>query len=194
VLLWLRSVWMFQILEIPYLLGNGALGGQALDARGAKESADALGPAEYVLDIVRLGNRAAMTKDQNVGADGDGGFPDGLNAINRLIERDGCPGADCPFCRPSHVRDQKVCACSCHGLCLIFIEDIRAGEQVQLVRSRNHLNFLGVSHAGFLETFAEATIDQPHRRKVLHSGKAHLFEVAKKQIHDSKRIGSTDAG
>jgi hypothetical protein len=80
------------------------------------------------------------------------------------------------------------------GLCLIFIEDIRAGKQVQIMRSRNHLNFLGVSHAGFLETLAEAAIDQPHRRKVLHSGKAELFQVAKKQIHDAKRIGSTDAG
>ncbi len=171
-----------QILEIPYLLGNGALGGQALDARGAKESADALGPAEDVLNIVRLGNRAAVTKNQNLRADGDGCFPDGLNAVNRLIESDGCPGADRPFCGQSHVRDQKVCACFCHGLRLVFIEDIRAGEQVQVMRSSNHLDFLGVSHAGFLEALAELTIDQPHRRKVLHSGKAELFQVAKK--HD----------
>ena len=49
-----------------------------------------------------------MTKDQNVGADGDGCFPDGLNAINRLIESDSGPGADGPFCRQSHVRDQQI--------------------------------------------------------------------------------------
>src|ERR1017187_9970879 len=35
-----------EILEIPYLLGNGALSGQPLNARGAKESANAFGPAE----------------------------------------------------------------------------------------------------------------------------------------------------
>ena len=62
------------------------------------------------------------------------------------------------------------------------------------MRSRNHLNFLGVSHTGFFEILAEAAIDQPHRRKVLHSGEAELLQVAKKQIHHAKRIGSTDAG
>src|ERR1035438_2702852 len=37
-----------EMLEIPYLLGNGALSGQPLNARGAKESANAFGPAEDI--------------------------------------------------------------------------------------------------------------------------------------------------
>src|ERR1035441_717664 len=67
-----------EILEIPYLLGNGALSGQPLNARGAKESANALGPAEDILNIVRLSNRTAMTKHQNLGGGWGGWAPAGV--------------------------------------------------------------------------------------------------------------------
>ncbi len=116
-----------------------------------------------------------------------------MNAGNRLIECDGRPGADGPFGGQSHVRDQEVRAGFRHGLRLGFIEDVRAGEQVQFMRACNHLNFLAVSHAGFLQILAEKAIDQPHGGEVLHSGKAELFQIAKKQVHDAKRIGSTNA-
>jgi hypothetical protein len=55
------------------------------------------------------------------------------------------------------------------GLCLIFIEDIRAGKQVQIMRSRNHLNFLGVSHAGFLETLAVGKFCTPEKPSCFRS-------------------------
>src|SRR5580700_7410686 len=74
-----------QILETSYLLGDRALGGQTFNARGAKESADTVSPAQDVLDVVRLSDGAAMTQDQNLGTDGDGCLLDGLNAGNRLI-------------------------------------------------------------------------------------------------------------
>src|SRR6185369_11102597 len=131
-----------QVFEIPYLLGDGTLSGQALNARGSKESANALGPTEDVLNIVGLGNGAAMTKDQDLRADGDGCLLDRLNAVNRLIKSKGCLSADGSFCGQSHVRDQEVCACFCHGPGLVFIEYIWAGEQVQVMRSSNHLDFL----------------------------------------------------
>ena len=151
------------------MLGNGSLSRQALDARGAKEPADTLCPAEDVLDIVGLGYWAPMTEDQDVGMDGDGRFLDGLNAGNRLIECDGRPGADRPFRGQSHVCDQEVRAGSCHGLRFVFIEDIGAGEQIQLMRVRNHLDFLRVTHAGLLQVLAEEAIDQSHGGEILHS-------------------------
>src|ERR1700733_553615 len=157
-----------QILETSYLLGNGSLSRQTLDARGAKEPADALCPAEDVLDIVGLGDRATMTEDQDLRLDGDCRFLDGLNAGNRLIESDGRFGADCPFRSQSHVCNQEICAGSCHGLRFVFIEDIGAGEQIQIMRLRNHLDFLRVTHAGLLQILAEEAIDQPHRGEVLH--------------------------
>ena len=45
----------------------------------------------------RLGDWAAMAEDQNFRMDGYGCLLDGLNAGNRLIERDRGPGADGPF-------------------------------------------------------------------------------------------------
>src|SRR5271168_3327441 len=182
------------IFEAAYLLGNGTLGRQALDARGAKESADALGPAENILDIFRFGDRAAVTEDENFRVDGDGRFLDGLYAGNRLVKRDGCFGADGPFRGQAHVCDQKVRAGFRHRDRLIFIKDIGTGKQVQLVSTRNHLHFLGVSHAGFLQVLAEETIDEPHRREVLHSREAELLQLAKKAVHHTKRIGSAHAG
>src|ERR1700733_12094655 len=87
----------FQVFEILYLRGNGAFGGQTLDARGAEEAGDAPGAVENVLNILRLGNWAAMAKDQNLGTDGDSSLLDGLNAVDRLIEGDGGSGTDGPF-------------------------------------------------------------------------------------------------
>ena len=86
-----------EVLETLHLLGDGTLRGQALDARGAKESANPSGSAEDVLNVLRLGDRAAMAQDQNFRMDGNGCLLDGLNANNRFIERDGCFGADGPF-------------------------------------------------------------------------------------------------
>src|ERR1700678_4270514 len=86
-----------EVLETLHLLGDGTLRGQALDARGAKESADTTGSAQDVLNVLRLGNRAAMAEDQNFRMDGDGCLLDGLNAGNRLIARDRGPVADGPF-------------------------------------------------------------------------------------------------
>ena len=43
-----------------------------------------MGPAENVLNIVRLCDRATVTKNQNLRADGSGCFLDGLNAGNRF--------------------------------------------------------------------------------------------------------------
>src|ERR1700733_8359071 len=61
-----------QVFETLYLLSDGTLGGQALDARGAKESADTSGSAEDVLNILRFGDRAAMAEDQNFRMNRDG--------------------------------------------------------------------------------------------------------------------------
>jgi hypothetical protein len=86
-----------EVLETLHLLSDGALRGQALDARGAKESANPLGSAKDVLNVLRLSDRAAMAQDQNFRMDGDSCLLDGLNAGNRLIERDRGPGADGPL-------------------------------------------------------------------------------------------------
>jgi hypothetical protein len=86
-----------EVLETLHLLSDGTLRGQPLDARGAKESANPSGSAEDVLNVLRLGDRAAMAEDQNFRMDGDGCLLDSLNAGNRLIECDRGPGADGPF-------------------------------------------------------------------------------------------------
>ena len=80
-----------------------------------------------------------------------------------------------PLVVESHVRDQEIRAGVCHVLGLVFIEDVRAGEQVERMRACNHLDFQGESHSGFLKILAEKTIDQAHRGEVLHTGKAELF-------------------
>src|ERR1700689_2007378 len=97
-----------EVLETLHLLSDGPLSGQALNARGAKESADTSGSAEDVLNVFRLGDRAAMAEDQNFRMNGNGCLLNGLNAGHRLIERDRRPGADGPFGGQSHVGDQEV--------------------------------------------------------------------------------------
>src|ERR1700722_14727416 len=139
-----------QILETSYPFGDGKLGRQAFDARGAKKSADALGSAKDVLCIRRIGDRTTMTEDQDLGLDGDRCLLDGLNALNRLIERDGGSGTDGSLCRQAHVCDQEVRAGFRHGPRFVFVEGIGAGEQIQFMGTRNHLDLQSVSHTGFL--------------------------------------------
>src|ERR1700753_888330 len=154
-----------EMLETSYLLGDCAVGGQAFDARGAKKSGDALRSAQDVLDVVRLSDGAAMAQDQNVGAHGDCCLLDGLNTGHRLIEGDGSPGADGSFRGETHVCNQQVRAGLRHVPRLLFIEDIRAGEQIECMRACNHLHFQGVSHSGFFQILAANAGDQPNRGK-----------------------------
>src|SRR3989442_783290 len=80
--------------EFLNLFGDGPLRRKSLHARSSKEARDAARPAQYIDDIVRLGQRPAVADHQDLRVDRHRGVADGLDERHSLIERQGRPGAD----------------------------------------------------------------------------------------------------
>src|SRR4051794_12382473 len=71
--------------EGPDLPDDRRLGGEALDAAGAEEPGDAARPGEDRRRVLRLGDRAAVAEDEDVGADRLRGVGHRLDAAGGLV-------------------------------------------------------------------------------------------------------------
>src|SRR5262249_29459311 len=114
-----------QTLEAFHLLGYSAFNWETLHAGRTKESGNALRPFEYVCDVLRLGDRAAMTEHKNFRINRNGCFADGLNPGDRFFKCQAGCCANRPLGCQSHMRDDKVGASPCHGLRILFVKNIR---------------------------------------------------------------------
>ena len=94
--------------EFLNLFGDGPLRRKSLHARGSKEARDAARPAQYIDDIVRLGQRPAVADHQDLRVDRHRDVADGLDERHSLIEREGRPGADGSLGGQPRVGDDDV--------------------------------------------------------------------------------------
>src|ERR1035441_1695572 len=89
---------------------------------------------------------------------------------------------------------QQVCPGSRHSPCILFVEDIGTGEQIQRMGQSNHLDFQFVSHACLFEILPEIAVNQTYCWKILDSCEPELFQVGQKRIHSPERVSATNTG
>ena len=135
-----------------------------------------------------------MAEHEDVRSYGGGGVVHRLDQLHALVERPGRLGADRALRRQPHVRDEDVGAGLRHRPRLIGIENVRAREQIELVRRPDHLDLERIAHAGLLEVQAEDPVDEPDRREVLDAREAELLETAQEHGHEPERVGAAHAG
>src|SRR5947209_8783877 len=87
-----------------------------------------------------------------------------------------------------------VCSCLRHLDGLLSIEHVWCCEQVELMRERDHFDFLIVSHAGFFEILPEDAVDETNGGKVLYTNETQRAKVRQELRHRPERIRCADAG
>lgn len=92
------------------------------------------------------------------------------------------------------MRYQQIGSGLHHFTRLLFIEYVRTGEQAELVRPGDHLDFRGETHTGFFQVQTEYSIDEANGRKILNPREPCLTQLTQKDIHQPERGGTADAG
>ena len=135
-----------------------------------------------------------MADDERVGVDVLHDLHDAGDDLHAVVERARGLGADRAAGGEAHVRDDDVGAGLGHRGRLLLVEDVRAGEHVELVRLGDHVDLKAVAHAGLLEVLAEHAVDEAHGREVLHAVEALVLQLGQVLLHDAERVGAADAG
>jgi hypothetical protein len=91
------------------------------------------------------------------------------------------------------MRYQQIGSGPRHFTRLLFIEYVRTGEQAELVRPGDHLDFRGETHTGFFQVQTEHSIDEANGRKILNPHEPRLAQLTQKDIHQPERGGTADA-
>jgi len=135
-----------------------------------------------------------VTDDEEVGVDRAAGRGELHDAVDRLVHRQRHARADGAAGCQADMRHQHVRTRLSHRHGLVGVEDIRSGQQIQLMRLRNGLDLLVVAHAGGFQVGTEVAVDQADGGEVLDAGESHLLELLEEDGHQPEGIGAVDAG
>ena len=135
-----------------------------------------------------------MAEHDDLGIDPLRHVPDLLDPRHAVVERQRRGRADGTRGRQAHVRDQDIGAGVGHLLCFVRVEDVRRGEQIEVVGGFNHGDFLVVAHACFLEVLPEGAVDEADGGEVLDAGEAEGFQVSEEGGDVAEGVGAADAG
>ena len=149
---------------------------------------------EDVLGVLGVGDGPAVAQAEDVGVDPARRVGQGLDLRRRLLEGDGRLRADRARGGQAHVGHEDVGARPGHVSGLLLVEDVRRGDEIELVGHADHVDLVAVAHAGLLEIRAEDPVDEADGREVLHAGEADLLDLPEEVGHDPERIGAVDAG
>jgi hypothetical protein len=149
--------------------------------------------AQHESGIGRLGNRAAVAKNNNVGTYVQRRLCNRVDPPNADFKRWSSLCADGAARCQAHVCDQEVRPRSCHGFGLLRLEHIRRGQEIFFVRQLDHRDFQAVTHAGLFQVLAKSPVDQSNGRKILHSRKTNRGDLLQKDIELAERIRAIDS-
>src|SRR6478735_5799289 len=180
-------------LEAAHVLGHRDLGGQALHRGGAEEAGDPLGALDDVGGVVRLGDRAAVAEDEDVGAHPSRRVVHLLDQGHAVVERLRRLGADRAAGGQAHVRDEDVGARLRHRDRLVDREGVRRGEHVLGACEPDEVDLEAVAHPGLLEVLPERAVEEPHGREVLHARESDPPQLVEEDVHAPERIGAAHA-
>ena len=76
---------------------------------------------------------------------------------------------------------------------LVGVEDIRAGEHLQLAGLTDHLHLQPIAHPRLFQIGPHHPVDQPDRWKVLHPVEAHTLQLAQEVGHQPEGVGAAYA-
>src|SRR5580704_5257594 len=108
-----------------------------------------------------------MGQDENVGPNLQGCAGPGVDERGTVVKLERRLGADGPARGQSKVADDDVSASLGHRFRLALIEDIRRGQEILLVRGRDHIDLKAVGHARLLEVYPKSPVDEPDCWKIL---------------------------
>ena len=103
-------------------------------------------------------------------------------------------GADGALGGKTHMGNEYVRTGFGHGLCLLGIEYVGAGEHVKLMCLSDHLDLKAVAHAGLFEVLAEYTVDQADGREILDAVEALILELLEVDVHHAEGVCAAYAG
>ncbi len=176
------------------LFFDGALGGEPFHGTGAVESVDTPAIFQDVVRVVGFGNGSAVAQHDDVVVDAFCGVHNGIDQCNAFLEgfcglrADGTGGGE------AHVRDEDIGAGIGHVGGVFRIKDVGGGEEIEIMREADHLDFLVVAHIGFFEIGAEDAVDEADRGEILDARESGGFHLREELGHEAHGVCAADAG
>src|SRR5258708_3769230 len=178
------------LLETPGILGNSNLRRQALHTRCAEEANDSMRVLQHVSRIFRFCDWSTVTEHNYIWIDFFSSILHRLHSLRCFIKRDGCMCPNRSFRGKSHVRNKDICTCFCQGTCLIRIEGVGRGEQIEFVGNTSLLDFQLETNACLFQVWPEHASKQPNSGKILHAGESHFLDLFEKIGHYPEGISA----
>src|ERR1019366_2060214 len=180
-------------LEFQDLPFDRPLRGQPLDTGSPEEAVHARHPGKGHTNVLGLVEGTTVADHQHIRTHAPPCLGNRQDSLDSFIKRECNACSDRPGRGQAHMGDEDVSASSSHRLGLVRIEDIRRGEEVDLMGHMNGFDLLVVAHAGGFEVGAESPVNQPDGGEVLHTREANLLQVIEEDGHQAERIGTVDA-